>query len=171
MAQPDYVPLAPNDKVRSPERLPAAKEWHATRPGELPGLRPPEGDMFGSQGPDQGYGLKLAKSFKDKLELTEGEHADDAISGCLGVGLKRASLFGRAPVIYDFELAFTLWGFLGDAPRDLVELRKSLFAEAGHHYWDQRVIVDRVPESTLRLTPAQVRERVAGGWRELLVAG
>jgi hypothetical protein len=169
VAQPDYVPLAPADKVRTPERLPAPKEWHATRPGELKGLRPPEGDMFGTPGPDQGYGLTLAKRFADKLKLTEGEHAADAISGCLVIGLKRAALFGRAPVIYDMELAFTLWGFLGDAPRELVELRKTYFSEASHGYWDQREIADCVPESTLRLTPAQVRERLSSDWRELLV--
>ncbi|HVM09394.1 MAG TPA: hypothetical protein VM345_13085 [Acidimicrobiales bacterium] len=170
MAQPDYVPVNPGDRVRESEALPPPKRWTATRPGELRGLRPPEGDAFGHPGPDQGYALKLARQLKDRLELDAGEHAEDAIAGCLGVALKRASIFGRAPVIYDLELAFTLFGFLGEAPRELVTWRRELFDAASHHYWDQREIVDLVPEETLRLTPAEVASRVPADWRSLIDA-
>jgi len=48
-----------------------------------------------------------------------------------------------------------------------VEFRRPRFEEARHHYWDQRAIVDLVPEATLRLTPAQVKER-QGDWKSLL---
>ncbi|HEX7168563.1 MAG TPA: hypothetical protein VF230_16400 [Acidimicrobiales bacterium] len=170
MAQPDYVPVTPSDRVREGEPLPPAKRWTATRPGEIVGLRPPVGDSFGVTGPDQGFGLKLAKRFTDRLELEPTERADDAISGCLGVGLKRASMFGRAPVIHDFDLAFSVFGFLGGAPRDLVEFRRPLFEAASHHYWDQRGIVDVVRAETLRLTPTEVRGRL-GEWRTLIDAG
>src|SRR6185437_6463075 len=105
--------------------------------------------------------------FKDRLKLADNEHAEDAVAGCLGTALKRASLFGRAPVIYDFELAYTLWGFLGDAPEDLVEFRKPLFEAASHHYIDQRNITDAVPESTLRMTPSQVAASI-GEWKKLI---
>ncbi len=87
----------------------------------------------------------------------------------MAVALRRAALFGRAPVIYDLEMAFTLWGFLGDPPADLVEYRKSLFQAASHDYWAQRPIADAVAESTLRLTPVQVREQMSD-WRSLFVA-
>ncbi len=111
--------------------------------------------------------MTLVGRFHDRLVLTEGEDAHDAEAGCVGVATARASLFGRAPVVYDLELAFGLWGFLDQAPADLVEFRQPLFAGASHHYWDQRDIVDLVPESTLRLTPAAVRQRL-GEWRSLL---
>ena len=39
--------------------------------------------------------------------------------GCLNIALKRASMFGRAPVIYDLEFAYSLFGFLGGAPAEL----------------------------------------------------
>lgn len=169
MAQPEFVPASTDDVVRDIEQLPPPDEWKPERPGELPRLRPPLGDGFGKPGPDQGYGLKLARRFTDRLQLAAGEHAADAIAGCLGVGLRRAALFGRAPVIHDFELAFSVWGFLGGAPADLVEFRKQLFREAAHHYWDQREICDAVPEATLRMRPADVRGRLAS-WRELLTA-
>ena len=172
MAQPDFVPMTLGDRVRTADTLPIPDRWQATRPGELTGLRPPEGRSFGSTGPDQGYALKLAKRFKDRLQLQPGEHGADAIAGCLGVALRRAARFGRAPVIYDLEFAFTLFGFLGDrVPDDLVAFRLPYFGAASHDYWDQRDIADLVIDATYDLTPAAVRERQsAGGWRSLFVA-
>ena len=168
MAQPEYVPLSAGDRVRPAERLPAHDGWRADRPAEVPAAGPPAGRRFGSPGPDQGYGLSLAQRFVDRLKLTPGEHAADAVAGCLGVGLKRASMFGRAPVIHDMDLAFTVWGFLGDAPPDLIDFRVPLIQGASHDYWAQRGVVDRVAESTLRSTPAQVRALLPQ-WRTLFV--
>jgi hypothetical protein len=166
MAAPEYVPLQLEDLPRRTERIPGHGGWTASRPGDLNGPQP-LGPKFGRPGPDQGYALTLAGGFEERLRLKEHEKAADAIAGCVAVSLKRASLFGRAPVIYDLELAFALWGFLGEAPDDLVSFRRPLFEAASHHYWDQRQIVDLVPDDTLRLTPAQVRERQPD-WRTLI---
>ena len=168
MAQPDFVPMTLGDRVRTADVLPIPDRWEATRPGELEGLRPPEGRSYGNAGPDQGFALKLAKRFTARLELAPGEHAEDALAGCVGVALRRAARFGRAPVIYDLELAFTLFGFLGGAPAELVEFRRPFFDAASHDYWDQRDIADLVQEDTLALSPAEVRSRL-GDWRSLLV--
>lgn len=168
MAQPDFVHLSSKDKVRAGDPLPPADGWKATRPGELQGLRPPEGRSMGHTGPDQGYGLKLAKRFAHRLELQPGEHAADAVAGCLGVGLRRAAKFGRAPVIFDFEFAFTVFGFLGGAPAGLLEFRQPYFAEASHDYWDQRDIADLVQEELLAATPAEVRSRLSD-WASFFV--
>jgi hypothetical protein len=164
---PDYVPVAAPDRIRPIERLPVPRSWRSTRPGEVLDPVAPTGTRFGSTGPDLGYGLKLARRFEPKLKLAEGEHAADAIAGCFAVGAKRASSFGRAPVIFDMELAYTLWGFLGDAPADLVAYRKPLFMGAAHEYWEQRQIVDRVKDATLRLTPEQVRAQLKD-WKSLI---
>jgi hypothetical protein len=168
MPQPDFVPAATADKVRVTETLPVPEGWVANRPAEILGNHQPKGPLLGSVGPDQGYGLKLARTFVDKLQLLDHEHSPDAVMGALPVALKRAALFGRAPVIYDFELAYTLFGFLGGAPEDLLTARKELFAEASHHYEAQRAIADAVPESTLRMTPEQVRAQL-GNWQALVV--
>ena len=168
MTQPEYVPVMPTDAAQIEDRLPPPDSWRADRPADLHGPGRPAGTRMGATGPDTGYGLKLARRFVDRLQLTEGISSDDAVAGCFAVGTKRATLFGRAPVIYDFELAFTLWGFLGGAPADLIEARRPLFNACSHHYWDQRDIADAAPEPTLRLTPAQVRERLPS-WRSLLV--
>ena len=162
MAQPEFVPVSAIDDVRPGDKLPPPERWEATRPGDG-GVG--VGDGFGDVGPDQGYALLLARRFHDKLELVEGEHLADVVAGCVDVAMKRASLFGRGPTIYDLEFAFGLWGYLGGAATGLITKRKELFAEASHHYWKRRAIADSVPESTLRMTPAMVK---AGIWSDLL---
>ncbi len=117
----------------------------------------PRGDRLGHQGPDQGYALRLARQFEGKLTLTAGEHEKDALAGAVAVALKRASLFGRAPVIHDLTVALTVWGFLDEEPpKELVDLRKHLFEEVWHphHYAELRRIVDLVPEATAAADPA-----------------
>jgi hypothetical protein len=165
MAAPHYVPVSLGDQPREDEPAKPPDSWRADRPGDLDAGQP-VGPKLGRQGPDQGYALALARRF-DQLYVFDDESRDDAIAGCVAVALKRASVFGRAPVIHDLELAFRLFGFLGTPPADLVERRRPLFAGAHHHYWQRRAIVDLVPDETLRLTPAAVKERI-GDWRSLL---
>ena len=81
--------------------------------------------------------------------------------------MRRCARFGRAPAVHDLTFAFTLWGFLGERPADLVEARVPLFRSAAHHYQAQRAIADSVDEETLRLTPEAVAERI-GEWRSLI---
>src|SRR5207247_6324801 len=94
MAAPEYVPVSLNDLPRLTEPIPAAGHWKADRPADLKG-RQPVGPKLGRPGPDQGYALRLARRFEDRLEVAPTEDRDDAVAGCLGVALKRASIFGR----------------------------------------------------------------------------
>jgi len=172
MAAPEYVPIPPTQPVRtyaSPDFVPG--RWLADRPADLQGPQP-EGARFGYQGPDQGYGLVVANRFRDKLQLQSGEHADDAIQGCLTVALRRAALFGRAPMVHDFTVAFTIWGYLdASAPEELVSLRRRTFdgvRHTAHHYAEGRAIADMVPEATLRFTPQHVAQSYPAQWRDLL---
>lgn len=170
MAAPEFVSSGIGQQPRRGLAMPPARPWAPDRPADL-GPAQPVGPALGNPGPDQGYALKLAHHFHDRLVLADDEHAEDAIVGCLGVALRRASIFGRAPVIHDLDIAFTLWGFLGDAPPELVELRRPRFQALEHHYDDQRAIAAQVPEATLRLSPAEVKARWPGEWRELLGFG
>lgn len=167
MAQPEFVQAPPSERVRAGDVMPVPTRWRADRPADQHGPTRSARAHMGTTGPDLGYGLKLARRFHDRLQLTEGISAKDATAGCFAVGAKRSALFGRAPMIYDFELAFTLWGFLGAAPPDLIVARKPLFESCSHHYWDQRGIADAVPESTLRLTPKEVAQRLPS-WQSLV---
>jgi hypothetical protein len=166
MAQPEYVPVVARDRVRVSERLPTPDHWLAARPAEVRDRGgQPIGPMFGTAGPDQGYALKLAHHLQPQIVA---DHVDDAIAGTIGVAMRRAALFGRAPVIHDVDLALALFGFYEGAPADLVAFRRPLFEGAAHDYPTQRAIVDRVPETTLRLTPDAVKGQLAS-WRSLIV--
>ena len=170
MSAPKFVPVSPIGAFRDGQGLPVPEGWVADRPAEI-ALHAPTGKQMGRPGPDQGYALKLAKSYHGKLSLEPGEHEHDVIAGCLGVALKRAAMYGRAPVKHDLEVAFTVFGFVGGftPAAELLKLRKSVFEAAGHHYELQRAIADMVPDSTLRMTPQQVRGQAATAWRTLLV--
>lgn len=168
MSAPSHVP----GRIDQPKAYLSPPQWRgawsADRPGEVVGTPQPSGPALGNQGPGQGYVVKLAARFEEKLVLTAGEHADDALVGACAVALRRASLFGRAPVIGDVEVALTLFGFLGEAPAELVALRRELFDEVHHstiHYLAARGIAELVPEATLRQTPDAVASACADDWR------
>lgn len=171
MAAPEHVPVETTHRPRGYESPPWLTDpWWADRPAEVVEEGQPRGPRLGNPGPDQGYVLNLTKLFEGKLTLTEGEHERDALAGAASVALKRASLFGRAPVIHDVRIALTVWGFLDDAPADLVELRKKLFEEVSHphHYVELRRLTDMVSEEVLRQTPDQVAEAHRRDWRSLI---
>lgn len=168
MAAPEFVPVRPGTpKVyESPPRRPDS--WKALRPGEVVEGGQPTGARFGYQGPDQGYAIKLANSLRGSLNLTKGEHVDDAISGCLGVAMRRASIYRRAPMMGDVKHALNLFGFLGNDPdAELVAFRKPLFTEVAnpHHYIEAGHVASLVPEATLRLSPDAVA--ATSDWRSL----
>ena len=167
MSAPKFVPVAPIGAFRAGTGLPPSGEWTASRPAEVRGAAP-NGAMMGRTGPDQGYALKLARLFTDRLVLGPHEHEHDVTAGCVGVAMKRAALYGRAPVVHDLDVAYTLFGFLRESPAALTEWRAKLFQAAGHHYEIRRAIVDLVPDETLRLAPAILRTRVTEDWRALL---
>ena len=169
MSQPQNVPLNPvaGSHYASPPRR--DRTWTADRPGDVFVDGQPKGALLGSQGPDQGFAIKLARSLEPELHLTTGEHANDVIAGCVAVALKRASAFGRAPTVHDVRCAFTIFGFLVQADPDLVAVRKQLFEEVAHphHYTERRAIVDAVPTEFLRQPHTTILEDAAD-WRSVL---
>jgi hypothetical protein len=172
MAAPKFTPVSPTDAPRSygsPDHVPAS--WSPDRPGAIAGLQP-RGARLGAPGPDQGFAVKIAQALRPRIQVQSGEHIDDVIHGCLGVALRRASLFSRAPVVHDLHIAFTVWGFYDDEPpADLLAMRTPMFEglrHVAHHYVEARAVVDQVPEETLRLTPDEVTTRYRSGWRGLL---
>jgi hypothetical protein len=168
VTQPSFVPIIEADQVRPAYQLGVPSIWTQSRPSELRGTKQPPGRKRGSPGPDQGFALKLARRFEARLVLGEGESAEDVMAGCTAVAMRRCAHFGRAPAVYDLTFAFTLWGFLGGAPVELVQARAPLFRSASHHYLAQRAIADSVTDEALRMTPEDVAERI-GQWQEFLV--
>ncbi len=152
MAAPEHVPVDRNRPVRAYESPPRRPDpWLSERPGEVVHGGQPRGDRLGHQGPDQGYALRLARRFEGELQLTSGEHEKDALAGAVAVAL-------------------TVWGFLGEAPSELVALRKPLFEEVWHphRYAELGRLADLVPEEVLRMSPAEVGQVQRTDWRRLL---
>lgn len=169
MSQPQNVPVKPvaSQHYVSPPRR--DRVWNADRPGDVFADGQPKGALLGSQGPDQGFAIKLARNFENQLQLSDNEHADDVIAGCVAVALKRASAFGRAPTVHDVRCAFSIFGFLGDADPELIAIRKKLFEEVAHphHYAERREIVDAVPTEFLRQPHSAILDQ-ADDWRTVL---
>lgn len=171
MAAPRYAPeftAGQTPAYESPQYVPGS--WQPDRKGEIDG-RQPAGKRLGYQGPDQGFVLKIAAALRGEIRVQAGESIDDAIRGSINIALRRASLYGRAPVVHDLRLALTIWGWLDpNPPADLLAARKALFAGVSHvtaHYGEGRHIADLVPEATLRMTPESARNAMPGSWRAL----
>jgi hypothetical protein len=167
MAQPSFVPITEADQVRLTTAQPHPT-WVAGRPSEErhPAVR--SGAGFGSPGPDQGFAIKLAHRMKGRLVLETGEDTHDVEIGVALVASRRASHFGRAPSIYDIEVALGIFGFLAPAPPELVEHRRSLFQAVGHSWEAQRALVDSVPAAALLLSPEQAAAGSSEDWRAVL---
>jgi hypothetical protein len=171
MTQPSFVPISEADQVRPALRLQAPRPWVADRPAELRFPVHPGGRGLGAPGPDQGFALRLARRFADRLRLVPGESEEDAVVGTALLASRRAALFGRAPMIHDVETALALWGLLDDhPPAGLVDVRHLAFSSAAHDYHVQRALVDRVPEAVIRLPATEVTAR-RDDWATLVGAG
>jgi len=180
MTQPKFAPILEQNEVRGVDKLDVPAPWVPHRPGESrPAPRSagkPAG--LGIPGPDQGYALELANRFTDRLVLQPGEHASDVLAGAVAIALRRAALFGRAPTSADIALALELFKYLvaerGTWPTiELVAWRRERFAGAAHDYWRRRALADSIPETTLRLKPATVAERLEaepGSWSQLVAS-
>ncbi|HEY3941415.1 MAG TPA: hypothetical protein VGL60_02925 [Acidimicrobiales bacterium] len=151
MTQPSFVPIPESDQVRGARQLEVPGRWLPSRPGDQKGPRRQGGAGFGTPGPDQGYALLVAGRFEDRLRLAAGESAHDVIVGCAQLASRRAGLFGRAPTIYDVEMALRLFGFLDEAPpATVVADRSRRFAGVAHSYGRRQALVASVPEALLR---------------------
>jgi hypothetical protein len=172
-----YVPSEIGDRPRQQQNLPPglalppARDWRADRPGDeasAPGDlgddAPEAGGLMGRPGPNVGYAYTLAARVRSRLRLSAHEHAEDVIAVLAEIAGKRATLFGRAPVIGDVEVAVELLGYDGTADESFVELRTRLTHDAAHDYTRRRALVDAVPEELLRLRDSGLSARVAE-WR------
>ena len=160
MTQPSFVPITEADQVRPALRLQVPRPWVAARPAELRFPVSPGGRGRGTPGPDQGYALRLARRFADRVRLGPEESEEDVIVGAALLASRRSALFGRAPTVHDVETALSLWGFLDDhPPAELLEVRRRAFSSAARDYHVQRALVDRVPEAVIRLPASDVSGR------------
>jgi hypothetical protein len=169
MAVDPYVPTRQEDAPRRSVAIPPASGWRAARPGDIdPAIGSGrKGVLFGTPGPDSGYALTLAERFRDRIAAVAPETVHDAEMIGAQVAMRRGGLFGRAPIALDVELGLTLFGWLGDAPADLVEWRRLAVVGVAHDYPRRIGLVEAIPDAVIRQKPEEIRGRVAE-WRQLL---
>jgi hypothetical protein len=161
--EPRQLPnLAPGVK------MPPARSWVANRPGDLPAGWP-TGKLLGAPGPNIGYALTLANRVRDQFVLAPHEHFDDAVAVVGEIAMRRAALFGRAPVMPDVEVGMQILGYLGRTDADFVEWRVRAVQGAHHNYYERRTLVDAISVDVLRLVPSALRDHIADA-REALRA-
>ena len=167
MTQPRFTPIETRDEVRPAKHLDPPRRWTPHRPAEH---RRDDGDArrsrIGVAGPDQGYALRLAESVRDSVVLGPGEHIDDALAIATQVALRRASLFGRAPVKSDLQVAVALLSYGSALSDEAVGARRSAVTGVSHDLWRCREIaawfdddaiaesVDRAPSRAIDWTSA-----------------
>jgi hypothetical protein len=150
MTQPKFTPVLIEDEVRRATKLAPPRPWSPHRPSEFrPGPRP-SGGASGAPGPDQGYALGLAERLRPRIVVGEGERVDDAIAAALAIGLRRAAIFGRAPVSADLEFALGALGFLSEVDAATATRRQKLISGLSHDYFRQRRLADVCDETALR---------------------
>jgi hypothetical protein len=134
-------------------KMPPARSWVANRPGDI-AAGWPSGKLLGSPGPNVGYALTLANRARDRFVLAAHEHAEDAIAVVAEIAMRRAALFGRAPVMPDVEFGMQILGYGGDVASDFVAWRARAVQGTRHDYSERRALVDAVPVDVLRLVPS-----------------
>jgi hypothetical protein len=159
---PERIEDEPRQEPNLPPgvKMPAARQWLADRPGDLPAGQP-TGKLLGSPGPNVGYALTLAHRVRDQFVLAPHEHLDDAMDVVAEVAMRRAAIFGRAPVMRDVEFGMQIMGYRGDADPGFVTWRVRAVHGAHHDYYERRALVDAIPVDILRLVPSALPAHLA----------
>jgi hypothetical protein len=152
MGQQPNVEIDPSDLPRPTSEPDPPNRWRPTRPGVIVAPQQmPWGGAFGTPGPDAGWALKLVRS-ADLPERTAGLELVLA-----AIMAARASLFGRAPVPEDLEVAKVLAGFGEGLPADFPERRVRWVEATAHEPSPGRLAVSEIDPELLRLKPGQLR--------------
>ncbi len=161
MTQPSFVSVSRMNSPPCSVPIPPAR---IGRQVELPREWPT--GRAGSPGPDQGYAMRLVRLYANRIVDDGGVARGDLLRICAATALKRASRFGRGPMMNDAAFAFHLWGFddipLSDEYRGA---RQALLTGVSHDERLLRDVVDRIDGEMLsaRLDEvARFRELVVG---------
>jgi len=139
--------------------LPAARTGVGVRPGAVEGPWP-TGPGFGSPGPNIGFAFTLVQRARDRFALAVREHTADAYALVAALAMKRASSFGRAPVVDDVSCGLVVLGYEGPTAESFVEWRLLIGADAAHDYIRVQAVCDAVAIDDLRQSPARLVEQI-----------
>ncbi len=162
LATEPFVPEH-RDSVYADDELPPSRPWRADRPGEVSGS--PDVVMFGAIGPDAGYIGRLAAGYMDRIVAGVSNKAD-LVAGAEAIAMRRASVYGRAPIGADLEVGLLVLGAFEGAPGDWSSLQSAIAVKVrGMRYPPAKnravELADSVDRSWLDLDPDGVRERLS----------
>ena len=155
MGQQPNVEIDPSDLPRPIPDTDPPRRWRPTRPGVI--VSPdqmPWGGAFGTPGPDMGWALKLVRS-ADLPDRTDG--LESVLAALMAA---RASLFGRAPVPEDLEVAKILAGLAEGLPAEFSEKRERWVESTAHEPSPGRTAVSEIERDLLMLKPDQLLRRL-----------
>lgn len=158
MAQQPNIELDPSDLPREGLDTAPPRRWSPnTKPGVITApTEVPRGRGFGTPGPDTGWALKIIRHI-------EGAIDPDLEAVFASLMSARASMFGRAPIPEDLEVAKLLCGIGEGLPLELAARRKRWLAEVPHERAKGRAAVADVDSDLLGQKPAEVRRVLASG--------
>ena len=160
MGTTPFVPQS-RDTAYVQEKLPPARPWFATRPGETGGDPGPGATTAG--GPDAGFALRRPR-LSPALPGPGAADRGDVNAGATAVAMRRAAAGGRGPIAEDLEVAYLLTGVLEDAPGDwTVQGAEVARRIEGVRYDAHRSgeFAAGIDETWLEAKPAEIRRRLA----------
>ena len=139
--------------VLTPE---APNRWRPDRPGMItaPDQVSP-GGLFGRPGPDTGWAFRIIRQADLPAAESRGVEVLATLMGA------RASLFGRAPIPEDLEVARILMGYEDDAPDAVADRRRRWLKEARRESAPGARAAREVGPDALSRTPADLRAAMA----------
>lgn len=146
MAQEPNVEITAAEKPRAVPKPGVATTWRADKPGldtgpdDIPG-----GGLFGTTGPDPGWGVKLVNN----ADLPDDD--PNVRKVLTGLVMARAAAFGRGAVLDDLEVAFALCGYDEDPPEWVVDRRNRWIEASPHEQREGATAVAEVDKATLMM--------------------
>lgn len=153
MAQQPNIELDPSDRPRSVPSPGAARRW---TPSKRPGVitspsEKPSGAGFGTPGPDAGWAMRLIA----QADLPDSsEELASVLAALMGA---RASEFGRAPTMGDFEAALALCGIGEGYPDHIAERRERWKRATSHDKPKGSTALAEIDRDLLLETPERIR--------------
>lgn len=147
---------------------PVPKSWKASRPGYVGLAKRKETDMLlGNAGPNVGYAMKLSHRQSGEFFLVDHENRHDVEILIAEIAMRRASNFGRAPMIDDIHFATHLLGYDDTPTQGEEKWRPALVNGCGHNEHRRRIIVNSIPQPIIEGEKGQLHEAISGWWEKL----
>ncbi len=158
----------PRHEQNMPEGIdtPVPDSWKAHRPGDEKTHKTSDDQLLGNAGPNVGYALSLVAREKSSFVLVAHEHLHDVEVLIGEIAMRRASHFGRAPVMDDIRFASKLLGYDAAPAQGEEKWRPLLVNGCGHDEHRRRIIVNSIPDEIIAGS-SHSHDAISGWWEKL----